>query len=110
MARRSWQSISILTLGLAALATQRGTPTFAQVNTGTLPGDFVTEVPDGDSWLGIRATISCPAGGGLCKGTTADDVIVGSSKDDLIYASGGDDIVCGGLGKDTIFGEDGDDL
>ena len=55
----------VLALGIAALVTQRGTPTFAQVNTG--PGDFVTEVPDGDSCMGIRATLSCPAGGGLSR-------------------------------------------
>src|ERR1051325_7691813 len=98
MASRTWQSVSVLTIGLAALATQRGTPTFAQVVLG--PGDFVTEVPDGRTCMGIPATLVCPAAGGLCKGTPGDDVIVGSNNNDLIFASSGDDIVCGGLGND----------
>mgnify|MGYP006285871577 CR=1 FL=1 len=72
-------------------------------------GDFVTEVPDGRSCLGIPATIVCVAGVD-CLGTSGDDVMVGTNGADTIDAGDGHDIVCGLGGTDVIKGGRGDDM
>jgi hypothetical protein len=75
--------------------------------TGNISGDFVVEIPDGKSCMGIKATIGC--GGGARNGTAGNDVIVGSAGADTISALAGNDVVCGlgGNGDDQLFGDSG---
>jgi predicted extracellular nuclease len=46
---------------------------------------------------------------GVLRGTSGDDVIVGTADRDRIFGLRGDDIVCGLSGNDSIFGSSGDD-
>ena len=47
---------------------------------------------------------------GKIKGTSGDDVIVGSSGADTIDGKGGNDVICGRGGDDRIKGDDGMDV
>jgi hypothetical protein len=45
----------------------------------------------------------------VIRGTTGDDVIVGSGDNDTINGGNGKDIICGGEGNDTLNGDNGKD-
>jgi 5'-nucleotidase len=67
---------------------------------------------------GRTATIVADGSGGEIRGTSGNDVIVGTLGADTIFTGDGDDIVCGlggndkvfaGRGKDTVIGGPGND-
>ncbi len=62
------------------------------------------------SAIALTTILDCPTGGGLCIGTDASELIIGSAADDDIQSGKGDDCIVGGGGNDTIKGEQGIDV
>lgn len=97
----------IVTLVSSAFAMLTTGSVSGQTQTRPESGDFVIDGTDGHSCGGYRATIVCA--GGLCSGTSGDDVIIGTNGIDEIHGLTGDDKICAGAGDDTVYGDDGDD-
>ncbi|HTX92590.1 MAG TPA: hypothetical protein VMC09_15365 [Anaerolineales bacterium] len=62
------------------------------------------------SSLTLTAIVICPAGGGVCTGTKASELIIGSPNNDTISGGGGGDCILGGAGNDAINGGNGNDV
>jgi Ca2+-binding RTX toxin-like protein len=60
--------------------------------------------------LNLTNIVACPAGGGNCTGTNANELILGSMNVDNIRGRGGNDCILGGGGNDTINGGNGTDV
>jgi len=60
--------------------------------------------------LNLANIVACPAAGGTCRGTTANDLILGSANADTITGRGGNDCILGGGGNDNITGGNGTDV
>jgi Ca2+-binding RTX toxin-like protein len=58
----------------------------------------------------LTAILSCPPGGGVCSGTDASELVIGSTADDDIDAGKGDDCILAGGGNDQMRGEQGTDV
>jgi len=92
-------------IGLPVLVTSfltYGQPTCPEDNgqsaTIYVSGGYIVGGPDdGDPYTGTL------------RGTSGDDIIVGTNGADTIYGYGGDDVICGGNQDDTIYGGDGND-
>jgi hypothetical protein len=73
------------------------------------PSDvWASAVPKLGKCLGKRVTMVAAAGA-LTKGTTGNDVILGSDAPEEIKGGKGNDRICGGAGDDTINGAAGKD-
>jgi len=66
--------------------------------------------PSACSAITLTAILSCPAGGGPCEGTDANELVIGSTADDDIRSGKGDDCILGGGGNDNIRGEQDTDV
>ncbi|RPI94645.1 MAG: hypothetical protein EHM40_05825 [Chloroflexi bacterium] len=62
------------------------------------------------SAINLTAIVYCPAGGGPCDGTDANELVIGSTADDDIRSGKGDDCILGGGGSDSIRGEQNKDV
>jgi Ca2+-binding RTX toxin-like protein len=62
------------------------------------------------SGITLTAIVYCPAGGGICDGTNASELIIGSSNIDTITGKGGSDCIVGGGGDDDITGSQAKDV
>ena len=60
--------------------------------------------------LNLTAVVICPAGGGNCNGTNANELVLGSANADTIRGRGGADCILGGGGNDNITGNAGGDV
>ena len=60
--------------------------------------------------LNLTAILACPAAGGTCRGTAANELILGSPNVDTITGRGGADCILGGAGNDSITGNNGTDV
>jgi Ca2+-binding RTX toxin-like protein len=60
--------------------------------------------------LNLTALFVCPAGGGNCRATAANELILGSPNVDSIKGRGGTDCILGGGGNDDITGNNGADV
>jgi len=60
--------------------------------------------------LNLTNVVVCPTNGGTCRGTTANDLILGSPYNDNINGRSGNDCIVGGAGNDTINGGAGTDV
>lgn len=58
----------------------------------------------------LTTILYCPAGGGLCNGTIANELIIGSPSIDNIDGKGGSDCIIGGGGDDDITGSQAKDI
>lgn len=61
--------------------------------------------PTACSAITLTAILYCPTGGGLCSGTDASELVIGSNAADDIQSGKGSDCVVGGGGSDTIKAE-----
>jgi Ca2+-binding RTX toxin-like protein len=104
---------SLIMLVLASLIT-------AVAASNTIPGtkaDDVSQVinanalkPTECAALNLTAIVICPSGGGTCRGTNANELILGSPNVDTIAGRGGTDCILGGDGADSITGSGGTDV
>ena len=62
------------------------------------------------SAIAVTTILYCPAGGGICNGTNADELIIGSPNIDTIQGKGGNDCIVGGSGNDDITGSQAKDV
>lgn len=62
------------------------------------------------SAITLTAILYCPAGGGICNGTNASELIIGSPNVDTIQGKGGNDCILGGGGNDDITGSQAKDV
>ncbi len=58
----------------------------------------------------LTTILYCPASGGMCNGTSANELIIGSSNIDTIQGKGGADCILGGGGNDDITGSQAQDI
>jgi len=58
----------------------------------------------------VTTIVYCPAGGGNCDGTTANDLILGSPSVDTIQGKGGADCIVAGDGNDDLTGSQSRDI
>lgn len=58
----------------------------------------------------LTAIVYCPSSGGVCNGTNASELIIGSSNIDTIQGKGGADCILGGAGDDDITGSQASDV
>jgi Ca2+-binding RTX toxin-like protein len=110
-----------LALGIVALMTIVVTGVISAVAAGnTVPatrlGDSSQSVtanslkPSQCSALNLTNIVVCPTTGGTCRGTNANDLILGSPNADNINGRQGNDCIVGGGGNDTINGGAGTDV
>ncbi len=66
--------------------------------------------PPACSAITLTTIIYCPAGGGNCDGTGANDLILGSPNIDIIQGKGGSDCILGGDGDDDLAGSQAKDI
>jgi hypothetical protein len=64
--------------------------------------------PAACSGITLNAIVICT--GGICNGSNADELILGTAGDDNIKAKNGDDCIVGGGGDDDISGDNGTDV
>lgn len=62
------------------------------------------------SAIAITTILYCPVGGGICNGSNADELIIGSANADTIQGKGGNDCIVGGGGNDDITGSQAKDI
>ena len=62
------------------------------------------------SALNLTAIVECAPGGGTCRGTAANELILGTSWAETIRGQGGTDCIMGGGGNDTLRGGSGADV
>jgi Ca2+-binding RTX toxin-like protein len=62
------------------------------------------------SAITVTAIVYCPAVGGICNGTNANELIIGSPSVDIIQGKGGSDCIVGGNGNDDITGSQASDV
>ena len=62
------------------------------------------------SGITVTTILYCPAGGGICNGTNADELIIGSPNVDAIQGKSGSDCIVGGDGDDDITGSQAKDV
>lgn len=62
------------------------------------------------SAIALTTILYCPAGGGICNGTNASELIIGSPNGDIIQGKGGNDCIVGGGGNDDITGSQAKDI
>ena len=105
-------------LGLVSVLFLSGIVVLASAN--TVPDTKIDEqispitaellkVPD-CSALTLTTVVICPSSGGVCDGSDANELILGSPSDDHINAGKGDDCILGGGGDDRIRGNQGADV
>jgi Ca2+-binding RTX toxin-like protein len=66
--------------------------------------------PAACSGFTVTTIVYCPAGGGVCSGTSASELILGSPNVDTIQGKGGADCIVGGGGDDDITGDQGNNV
>ncbi|CAG0988047.1 Mannuronan C5-epimerase AlgE6 [Anaerolineales bacterium] len=62
------------------------------------------------SALTLTDIYECPSIGGVCNGTDASELIIGSALSDDIQGNKGNDCILGGDGNDIIRGNQGTDI
>jgi Ca2+-binding RTX toxin-like protein len=60
--------------------------------------------------INLTTILVCPGGGGTCRGTNANELILGSPNADTITGRGGTDCILGGGGNDSITGNGATDV
>ena len=66
--------------------------------------------PTACSGIVLTTIVYCPSGGGICNGTTASELILGSPNIDTIDGKGGSDCIVGGDGNDDLTGSQSKDI
>jgi Ca2+-binding RTX toxin-like protein len=66
--------------------------------------------PSQCSAITLTTVTYCPVGGGICNGSNANELIIGSPNIDTIQGKGGDDCIVGGGGNDDITGSQAKDV
>lgn len=66
--------------------------------------------PSQCSAIAVTTILYCPAGGGICNGSNASELIIGSANADTIQGKGGNDCIVGGGGNDDITGSQAKDV
>ena len=66
--------------------------------------------PAACSAITLTTILYCPSSGGLCNGTSANELIIGSSNIDTILGKGGSDCILGGGGDDDLTGSQASDV
>ncbi len=66
--------------------------------------------PTACSAITLTVIVYCPMGGGICDGTNANELILGSPNVDTIQGKGGSDCILGGGGDDDISGSQAKDV
>ena len=62
------------------------------------------------SSITLTTVTYCSSGGGICNGSNADELIIGSANADTIQGKGGSDCIIGGGGNDDITGSQAKDV
>ena len=102
-------TILILVSTVFAFAANIVVPTTRLTNQSS-PITVNTLKPAACSAITLTAIVYCPASGGVCNGTNANDLIIGSSNIDTIQGKGGSDCIVGGGGDDDITGSQAKDV
>ena len=102
-------TILILVSTVFAFAANIVVPTTRLTNQSS-PVTANTLKPAACSAITLTAIVYCPSSGGMCNGTSADDLIIGSSNIDTIQGKGGSDCILGGDGNDDIVGSQSSDV
>jgi Ca2+-binding RTX toxin-like protein len=66
--------------------------------------------PTACSAITLTSIIYCPASGGACNGTNANELILGSPSADTIQGKGGADCILAGGGDDSVSGSKAKDV
>jgi Ca2+-binding RTX toxin-like protein len=66
--------------------------------------------PTSCSAITLTTIVYCPTNGGICDGTNANELILGSPNVDVIQGKGGSDCIVGGGGDDDISGSQASDV
>jgi Ca2+-binding RTX toxin-like protein len=67
--------------------------------------------PQACSAITLTQIVHCPTGaGGVCDGTNANELILGTANVDVIQGKGGSDCILGGGGDDNITGSQAKDV
>ena len=66
--------------------------------------------PASCSAITVTNILYCPSSGGICNGSNADELIIGSPNNDTIQGKGGNDCIIGGGGNDDITGSQAKDV
>jgi len=99
----------ILVSSIFAFAANIVVPTTRLTNQAS-PITANTLKPTACSAITLTAIVYCPAGGGICNGTNADELIIGSPNVDTIQGKGGADCIVGGGNDDDITGSQSEDV
>lgn len=62
------------------------------------------------SGITLTSVVYCPAPGGICDGTAASELLIGSANMDTINGKGGSDCILAGGGDDDITGSQSTDI
>lgn len=66
--------------------------------------------PAACSAITVTIIVYCPAAGGNCDGTAANELIIGTPNVDIIQGKGGADCILGGDGNDDLTGSQSSDV
>lgn len=66
--------------------------------------------PAACSAIALTTVVYCPSTGGVCDGTSANELIIGTSVADTINGKGGSDCILGGGGDDDLTGSQASDV
>lgn len=110
--------LRLMLLGLAMLILASTIGAVAAAN--TVPPSRLTDQsrpitandlkPPACAALNLNTVIVCPSGGGICTGSGARNLILGSPNVDDIRGGGGTDCILGGGGDDILDGGGGRDV
>ena len=102
-------AILILASTVFAFAANIVVPTTRLTNQSS-PVTANTLKPAACSAIVLTAILYCPSSGGICNGTSANELIIGSSNIDTIQGKGGSDCILGGGGDDDLTGSQAKDV
>ena len=108
--------LAILLLGMVILVSAASALTTANTVPASRLDEYVNAItanalkPVECSAITLTAILYCPVGGGICEGTDASELVIGSASDDDIRSGKGDDCVLGGDGNDSLRGEQNTDV
>ena len=102
-------TILILASTIFAFAANIVVPT-TRITNQSSPVTANTLKPAACSAIVLTTILYCPASGGMCNGTSANELIVGSSNIDIIQGKGGSDCILGGGGDDDLTGSQAKDV
>jgi len=102
-------SILILVSSIFAFAANIVVPTTRLTNQSSAV-TANTLKPTACSAITLTEIVYCPTSGGICHGTNANELIIGSSNIDTIQGKGGSDCIVGGGSDDDISGSQASDV